>query len=67
MILTAHEKWLFGSFLIFARNQFVARKAYEILSMERDSTRRAGVLNLNTGETARWMNLDLPFNQDRLK
>lgn len=55
MILTAEKKWLFGSFLIFASNRFVARRAYEIL-VRHDCEKRAGTLSLDTGEQVQWMN-----------
>ena len=60
MILSRHNRWLLGSFLIFADNHFIARRAREILLKDGNITERTGVLKLSTGEVVQWANLDLP-------
>jgi hypothetical protein len=61
MILFSHQKWLLGSFLIFADTQLIARRAYEILDENRNPTEPTGVLRLPTGEIVQWANLELPY------
>jgi hypothetical protein len=71
MIISGNKKWLLGSFLIFADNQFVARRARDILIEDQKPNERTGVLTLSTGEVAHWMNLDFacqstpPIRSDR--
>jgi hypothetical protein len=59
MIVTAEKKWSFGSFLLFAENRFVARRAYAILVQQANRSKRAGTLSLDTGEQVEWMNCSL--------
>jgi hypothetical protein len=68
MLISGNRNWLFGSFLIFAENQFIARRTHEILMeqakhADQSSAERTGVLTLPGGEVVQWANLDLPYKK----
>jgi hypothetical protein len=64
MIFSGQRTWLLGSFLIFADNHFLARRARKILIERNKFTDRTGALTLSTGEVVQWSNLDLPYKHE---